>query len=220
MLEVDPARLAQVLSNLLNNAAKYTDEEGQISLSAEQLGKDIIIRVRDTGIGIAPDILPKIFDLFTQYSIEPCLDHEADSGIGLTLVRSLVELHGGRVTAQSKGLGQGSEFVVRLPVATGYRAGPHRSTAADHLANAKLPSRRILVVDDKRSNAQSLEVLLRDLGQEVYTAYDGIAALELARQHLPDVVLLDIGLPIVDGYEVVSPVPRRARTPAAWSWWR
>ncbi len=201
LLEVDPARLAQVLSNLLNNAAKYTEEGGQISLTAEQLGKDIIIRVRDTGIGIAPDILPKIFDLFTQAD-RTLSRSRGGLGIGLTLVRSLVELHDGRVTAHSKGLGQGSEFVVRLPVATGYRAGPHRSTAADHLANAKLPSRRILVVDDKQSNAQSLEVLLRDLGQEVYTAYDGIAALELARQHLPDVVLLDIGLPLMDGYEV------------------
>jgi signal transduction histidine kinase/ActR/RegA family two-component response regulator len=200
-VEVDPARLAQVLSNLLNNAAKYTDEGGQITLTAERLGKDVVIRVRDTGIGIAPDLLPKIFDLFTQAD-RTLSRSRGGLGIGLTLVRSLVELHDGRVTAQSKGHGQGSEFVVRLPAAAGDRAGRHASGEADHPPNVQLPRRRILVVDDKRSNAQSLELLLQALGQEVYTAYDGLAGLELARQHLPDVVLLDIGLPLMDGYEV------------------
>ena len=201
LVEVDPARLAQVLSNLLNNAAKYTDEGGQISLTADRLGEDIIIRVRDTGIGIAPDLLPRIFDLFTQAD-RTLSRSRGGLGIGLTLVRSLIELHDGRVTAQSKGLGQGSEFVVRLPMAAGSGAGSHQSSDADPPSNAQLPRRRILVVDDKRSIAQSLEVLLRNLGQEVYTAYDGLAALEMARQHRPDFVLLDIGLPIMDGYEV------------------
>ena len=201
LLEVDPARLAQVLSNLLNNAAKYTDEGGQISLTAERLGEDVIVRVRDTGIGIAPELLPKIFDLFTQAD-RTLSRSRGGLGIGLTLVRSLIELHDGRVTAQSKGLGQGSEFVVRLPAAVGTRAGSHHSNAADDPPNPRLPRRRILVVDDKRSNAQSLKLLLQALGQDVYTAYDGLAGLELARQHLPDVVLLDIGLPLMDGYEV------------------
>ena len=201
LVDVDPARLAQVLSNLLNNAAKYTDEGGQISLTADRLGEDVIVRVRDTGIGIAPDLLPKIFDLFTQAD-RTLSRSRGGLGIGLTLVRSLVELHDGRVTAQSRGLGQGSEFVVRLPVAAGHRAGSHQSTETDQPPGSQLPCRRILVVDDKRSNAQSLEVLLEGLGQEVYTAYDGLAGLELARQHRPDVVLLDIGLPLMDGYEV------------------
>jgi CheY-like chemotaxis protein len=122
-------------------------------------------------------------------------------GIGLTLVRSLIELHGGRVAAQSAGLGHGSEFVVALPTAaSSAKLAPH--PAADGSRDVQLPRRRILVVDDKRSNAQSLEVLLRALGQEVYTAYDGKEALEMAREHRPDVILLDIGLPIIDGYEV------------------
>jgi CheY-like chemotaxis protein/two-component sensor histidine kinase len=201
LVDVDPARLAQVLSNLLNNAAKYTDEGGQISLTADRLGEDVIVRVRDTGIGIAPDLLPKIFDLFTQAD-RTLSRSRGGLGIGLTLVRSLIELHDGRVTAQSRGLGQGSEFVVRLPVAAGHRAGSDPATDADQPPIVQPPRRRILVVDDKRSNAQSLEVLLEGLGQEVYTAYDGLAGLELARQHRPDIVLLDIGLPLMDGYEV------------------
>jgi PAS domain S-box-containing protein len=209
LVEVDPARLAQVLSNLLNNAAKYTDEGGQISLTAEQLGNDVIIRVCDTGIGIAPDLLPKIFDLFTQAD-RTLSRSRGGLGIGLTLVRSLIELHDGRVTAHSNGHGQGSEFVVRLPVAGGDLAGLQQANEADHPPNVQLPRRRILVVDDKRSNAQSLEVLLQALGQEVYTTYDGLAALELARRHRPDIVLLDIGLPLMDGYEVA----RRCREEA------
>ncbi len=201
VLEVDPPRLAQVLSNLLNNAAKYTDEGGQISLTAEKLDQEVVIRVRDSGIGIAPELLPRVFELFTQAD-QTLSRSRGGLGIGLTLVRSLVELHDGRVTAQSAGLGEGSEFQVRLPLAAQSMSG-----AAAHIegvlpANERLPCRRILVVDDNRSNAQSLELLLRALGQEVYTAYDGPEALELARKYRPEVVLLDIGLPLMDGYEV------------------
>jgi PAS domain S-box-containing protein len=201
IVEVDPARLAQVLSNLLNNAAKYTDEEGQISLSAETAGREVAIRVRDNGIGISPDLLPKVFDLFTQAD-RTLSRSRGGLGIGLTLVRSLVELHGGHVTAQSEGPGQGSEFVVRLPIASSSAAPPHHLDADDVHRIDQLPRRRILVVDDKRSNAQSLELLLQTLGQEVFTAFDGQEALEMAQRHHPDVVLLDIGLPILDGYEV------------------
>jgi PAS domain S-box-containing protein len=200
VLEVDPARLAQVLSNLLNNAAKYTDEGGEISLSAETRGREVVVRVRDNGIGISADLLPRVFDLFTQAD-RTLSRSRGGLGIGLTLVRSLIELHGGRVAAQSAGLGHGSEFVVALPTAANSaKLAPH--PAADGSRDVQLPRRRILVVDDKRSNAQSLEVLLRALGQEVYTAYDGKEALEMAREHRPDVILLDIGLPIIDGYEV------------------
>ncbi len=201
IVDVDPARLAQVLSNLLNNAAKYTDERGHIALSAETADNEVIIRVRDSGIGISLDLLPKVFDLFTQAD-RTLSRSRGGLGIGLTLVRSLVELHGGRVTAQSEGLGQGSEFVVRLPIATSSVAAPQPLNSADDPRIVQLPRRRILVVDDKPSNAQSLELLLQALGQEVFTAYDGQEALELARRHHPDVVLLDIGLPIIDGYEV------------------
>ena len=200
VLEVDPPRLAQVLSNLLNNAAKYTDEGGQISLTAEKLGHEVLIRVRDSGIGIAPDLLPKVFELFTQAD-QTLSRSRGGLGIGLTLVRSLVELHDGRVSAHSDGLAQGSEFLVRLPLAP----KSNSDTAADDAVspmNEGLPCRRILVVDDNRSNAQSLELLLRALGQEVYAAFDGPEALELAQKHRPEVILLDIGLPIMDGYEV------------------
>jgi PAS domain S-box-containing protein len=201
ILEVDPARLAQVLSNLLNNAAKYTDEGGEISLTAETRGREVVIRVRDNGIGISADLLPRVFDLFTQAD-RTLSRSRGGLGIGLTLVRSLIELHDGRVAAQSAGLGHGSEFVVALPMAASSAELPQYPDTADGSRNVQLPRRRILVVDDKRSNAQSLEVLLRALGQEVYTAYDGKEALEMARLHRPDVVLLDIGLPIIDGYEV------------------
>ena len=201
LVQVDPARLAQVLSNLLNNAAKYTDEGGQISLTTERLGEDVMIRVRDNGIGISADLLPRIFDLFTQAD-RTLSRSRGGLGIGLTLVRSLIELHDGRVTAHSKGLGQGSEFVVRLPMAASSPPDHQPVSAADQPRKMQLPRRRILVVDDKRSNAQTLELLLKALGQDVFTAFDGQEALDLARKHHPDVVLLDIGLPIMDGYKV------------------
>jgi len=201
MLEVDPARMAQVLSNLLNNAAKYTDPGGEISLTAETFGDQVAIRVRDNGIGMPADIVPRVFDLFAQGD-QTLSRSRGGLGIGLTLVRSLVELHDGEVTAHSKGSGQGSEFVVRLPVAaTSSRRSPG-APQADRAPDLSLPRQKILVVDDNRSNAQSLEVLLRALGQEVYTAFDGLTALEMARTHHPEVVLLDIGLPLLDGYEV------------------
>jgi PAS domain S-box-containing protein len=198
-LEVDPSRMAQVLSNLLNNAAKYTDFGGQIDLSAELRGREITIRVRDNGMGISPELLPRVFDLFTQAD-QTLSRSRGGLGIGLTLVRSLVESHGGRVSAQSPGLGQGSEFVVWLPV-----AGDRMSNDgydAPSPPGARPPRRRVLVVDDNESNAASLGILLRALGQDVDTAYDGPSAIELAHRLQPDVILLDIGLPGIDGYEV------------------
>jgi PAS domain S-box-containing protein len=201
LVDVDPARLAQVLSNLVNNAAKYTDEEGQVSLSADRNGADVVIRVRDNGIGISPELLPRVFDLFTQAD-RTLSRSRGGLGIGLTLVRSLIELHGGRVSAHSDGLGKGSEFVIRLPAAASSSDPSSSIRPADPGRTEQLPRRRILVVDDKRSNAHSLQLLLTTLGQEVYTAFDGLAALELARQKQPDMVLLDIGLPLMDGYEV------------------
>ena len=200
LLEVDPARMAQVLSNLLNNAAKYTDEGGEISLSAEQRGREVVIRVRDNGTGIAPELLPHIFDMFTQAD-QTLSRSRGGLGIGLTLVRSLVEMHQGRVTARSGGTGKGSEFTVRLPVSRAAAASADDEPPGDGPLH-HLPRRRILVVDDSRSNAISLGVLLRALGQDVEMAYDGPAALELVRRRRPDLVLLDIGLPGMDGYEV------------------
>jgi CheY-like chemotaxis protein/two-component sensor histidine kinase len=202
LLEVDPARMAQVLSNLLNNAAKYTDEGGEIAMTAEQQGREVVIRVRDNGTGIAPELLPHIFDMFTQAD-QTLSRSRGGLGIGLTLVRSLVEMHQGHVTARSGGTGKGSEFTIRLPVSRDAApAAPGDEPPVDGAID-QLPRRRILVVDDSRSNAISLGVLLRALGQDVEMAYDGPAALELIRRRRPDLVLLDIGLPGMDGYEVV-----------------
>ncbi len=205
LLEVDPARMAQVLSNLLNNAAKYTDEEGEIVLSAERRGRQVAIRVQDNGTGIAPELLPHIFDMFTQAD-QTLSRSRGGLGIGLTLVRSLVEMHHGRVTVRSEGPGKGSEFTVRLPVSAESDAAEGEpepdAIPAEVVEAERLPRRRILVVDDNRSNATSLGVLLRALGQDVEMAYDGPTALELIRDRRPDLVLLDIGLPGMDGYEV------------------
>lgn len=203
VLEVDPARMAQVFSNLLNNAAKYTDDGGEISLTAEQAGGEVVVRVRDNGIGITAELLPHVFDMFTQDD-QTLSRSRGGLGIGLTLVRSLVEMHGGLVAVHSDGPGLGSEFVIRLALAA------HPDAVVAHDDNRptadgpgmRLPRRRILVVDDNRGNATSLEVLLRALGQDVVAAYDGLSALEMARRHRPELVLLDIGLPGIDGYEV------------------
>lgn len=198
-LEADPPRLAQVVANLLTNAAKYTDEGGQIWLTVEQQGDEAVVRVKDTGVGIAADLLPRVFEPFTQE--ERSLDRaQGGLGIGLTMARSLVELHGGSVQGYSEGLGKGSEFVVCLPLlkkATAPTAAKPKPGAA-----RQVPARRILVVDDNRDSAESLALLLRFTGHEVQTAYEGEAALETARTQRPDVVLLDIGLPRMDGLEV------------------
>ena len=202
LLEVDPARMAQVLSNLLNNAAKYTDEGGEIALTAEPAGREVLIRVRDNGIGIATELLPHVFDMFTQAD-QTLSRSRGGLGIGLTLVRSLVEMHEGRVSVHSNGPGQGSVFTIRLPLPVQPDAAPNDAgDRAGEDPGLQLPRRRILVVDDNRSHATSLGVLLRTMGQDVDEAYDGVTALELAHRHRPDVILLDIGLPVMDGYEV------------------
>jgi len=199
-LEGDHVRLAQVLSNLLNNAAKYTGEGGKIMLSVMREGSDAVIEIKDSGIGISPDILPQIFDLFTQ--ADHTLAHsQGGLGIGLTLVRQLVEIHGGTVTAASEGIGQGSTFTVRLP------ALPMDSSAAESArTESVLPTSkfRILVVDDYADAAESLMMLLQAKGHEVEIADCGIKAIEQAQVFHPQVVLLDIGLPDLDGYEVAK----------------
>jgi signal transduction histidine kinase/ActR/RegA family two-component response regulator len=195
----DPTRLAQVVSNLLNNSAKYMDEGGRIELSLAVDDDQAILRVRDTGIGIAPAILPTIFDLFTQVR-----GHENRSegglGIGLSLVRNMIELHGGRVQALSAGLGQGSEFAVRLPLSPSGHPTPDAAGIAGRAPRG--PSRRILIIDDNRDAADTMAMLLRVVGHEPETAYDGPSALELARLHPPEVVLCDISMPGMSGLEV------------------
>jgi len=197
----DATRLEQVLVNLLTNAAKYTGNEGRIWLSVQQEGPMAVFRVRDTGIGIAPELLPRIFDLFTQ--AERSLDRsEGGLGIGLALVRRLVELHHGTVDAHSSP-GRGSEFVVCLPVADSATVS---SPAGDTRLTLPSGSRRVLVVDDNVDAAESLAHLLRASRHEVRTAHDGPTAVAAALDFRPDMMLLDIGLPGLDGYEVAQKV--------------
>jgi PAS domain S-box-containing protein len=198
-LYADPNRLEQVAVNLLNNACKYTEEGGRLGLTAGQEEGEVVLRMRDTGVGIAPDLLPHIFDLFTQ--ADRSLDRsQGGLGIGLALVQRLVELHGGTVQAFSAGPGQGSEFVVRLPAPPAGATTQDRQpeAAADHPA----PSWRVLVVEDNLDAAESMALLMRMSSHEVRVAHSGPAGLEAAVEYRPDVVLLDIGLPGMDGYEV------------------
>ncbi|HEV2855762.1 MAG TPA: PAS domain S-box protein [Thermoanaerobaculia bacterium] len=202
LVEGDPTRLSQIVMNLLNNAAKYTPEGGHIRLAVEKDGEQVLIRVRDTGIGIPEDLLPKVFNLFAQG--ERALDRtEGGLGIGLTLVRQLVQMHGGSVEAHSEGLGRGSEFVIRLPL---FAAPPSSEHPSLQDTERSLPSgsRRVLVVDDNRDSVESMALLLQIWGHEIRTAYDGPEALAVAAEYRPDVVLLDIGLPGMNGYEVAQ----------------
>ena len=199
-LHADAARLEQVIVNLLTNAAKYTDEGGRIELTVQQEGESAVLRVRDTGIGIAAELLPHIFELFTQ--AERSLDRsQGGLGIGLCLVRRLVELHGGTVTAQSVP-GQGSEFTVRLPLAKAAPPAPS-PYLTDPLQPPGKPC-RILVVDDNIDAAETLEMLLEVSGHAVKIAHEGMSALQAAQAWRPDVMLLDIGLPGLSGYEVAK----------------
>jgi len=199
-LDADASRLEQVVVNLLTNAAKYTADGGHILLAVEQQGDEAVLRVRDTGVGIAPELLPRIFDLFTQ--AERSLDRsQGGLGIGLCLVQRLVEMHGGKVEVASV-LGQGSEFVVRLP-ALPAPASPPASTVEEPTEPAG-PSLRVLIVDDNLDSAKSLGTLLKWSGHDVRMAYDGPTAVEATLDYRPNVVLLDIGLPGFDGFEVAK----------------
>jgi PAS domain S-box-containing protein len=201
LVDADPMRLAQVVGNLLTNSAKYTDAKGHIWLAASREGGWAVLSIRDSGIGIAPDMLPHIFELFVQ------ADHASTKaqgglGIGLTLVKSLVEMHGGTVEAHSAGLGKGSEFIVRLPL-----MAPDTQQANDHgivesTQRAQPSGLRVLVADDNADAAFSFASLLELLGHNVQIAHDGSAAFELAVKFRPDVAFLDIGMPGMDGYEV------------------
>jgi PAS domain S-box-containing protein len=196
-LHADPARLTQVLHNLLDNACKFMERGGRIALAVEREGAHAVLRVRDDGIGIAPEQLARIFDLFVQ--VDTSLERSVSGlGIGLTLVKTLVEMHGGTVAAHSDGSGRGSEFVVRLPVAGARADVPERAASA----TATVPNRRILIVDDNPDSAESLAMLLELSGHRTERARDGVEAVETAERFRPDVVLLDIGLPRMNGYDV------------------
>jgi signal transduction histidine kinase len=196
----DPTRLTQALGNVLGNAAKYTDRGGRIDLICARQGTEVEIRVRDNGIGIPADLLPRIFDLFTQ------LDRRSDDsvaglGIGLALVRRLLEMHGGSVTALSNGDGAGSEFVIRLPLLAEGVACVEDQLEAQACDLQSVP-RRILLADDNADALESLATVLRLRGHQVFSAPNGAIALETAARHMPEVALLDIGMPLIDGYEV------------------
>jgi CheY-like chemotaxis protein/two-component sensor histidine kinase len=212
-LNADLSRLAQVLMNLLNNAAKYTESGGQVHLGAERQQGQVVIRVRDTGIGIPPHMLGRIFEMFAQ--VDRSLERsQGGLGIGLTLVRNLVDLHGGSVEAQSAGVGQGSEFIVRLPVAAEQSSSAVTAgSAGGDQAKAAAACRRILAVDDNRDSAESLAVLLRFQGHDVQTAHDGPEAVAVAATYRPEVVLLDIGLPGLNGYDVARAIRKHSPDP-------
>jgi CheY-like chemotaxis protein/two-component sensor histidine kinase len=199
-VEGDPGRLAQVVSNLLSNSAKYSEDGGRIQLTVEAIADEAVLRVRDTGIGIEPAVLPKIFDLFSQVQ-GSMTRSEQGLGIGLALVRNLIELHGGCVQAASAGLGHGTEFIVRLPrpgkMPAGFPAARGKPSSA-----MSAPARRILLVDDNTDAADCMAMVLRLAGHEVRTAYDGETALALARLHPPDVVICDISMPGISGLEL------------------
>jgi PAS domain S-box-containing protein len=199
-LDADPTRLEQIFTNLLTNAAKYTEQGGHIWLTTQRVDDEAEIRVQDDGIGIDPGLLPRIFDLFTQ--ADNSLDRtQGGLGIGLTLTRTLVEMHGGTIVALSEGAGKGSEFVVRLPLASVPALEPAANGNKD-AAEGGHRTLRVLVVDDNVDAARSLSLFLKRAGNETEVAHDGATALDAAGSFQPDVVLLDIGLPGMNGYEV------------------
>jgi len=206
-LDADPVRLTQVFSNILNNACRYTPSGGRIDITADHLGHAAVVRVRDTGIGIPGDRLTNIFDMFSQ--VDRTLERsQRGLGIGLHLVKRLVEMHGGMVTAESDGLGHGSQLTVTLPLATAPvpASAPPPPGASDL---AQVATRRILVVDDNIDAAQSLAMLLNVCGHETHLAHDGAAAVDAAEQLRPDVILLDIGLPKMNGFEACRQIRER-----------
>ena len=199
LVEADPARLGQVFSNLVNNACRYTADKGHIWITIERAGTDAVVTVTDTGIGIPPEELSSIFDMFSQ--VDRTDRPHGGLGIGLHLVKRLVDMHGGQVSAHSDGPGMGSRFTVRLP------ALPESATLDEVTVQPAAASpeprvaRRVLVVDDNADNAELLRILLEDEGHEAHTAHDGVEGLAAAERLRPDVVLMDLGLPRIDGFD-------------------
>jgi CheY-like chemotaxis protein len=204
-LDGDPARLAQVVGNLLNNASKFAERGSHVWLTIEEDNGLAVIKVRDTGIGIAAEDLPRIFDMFEQ--VDTSLERSRHGlGIGLTLVKTLVEMHGGTVEARSDGPGRGSEFIVRLPLVSGTATPSPSATVETPMAASPL---RILIVDDNEDGAESLAILLQLAGHDTQQAHDGVEAVEAAERFRPDAMLLDIGLPRMNGYEVCRVIRKK-----------
>jgi PAS domain S-box-containing protein len=199
LLDADPVRLAQVFSNVLNNAARYMAEGGRIRVAAERDDQMVTVIVQDFGIGIAPDALPRVFDMFAQGDA-PGEHSHGGLGVGLTLVKRLVEMHSGSVEAYSEGRGRGTSISVRLPIAPA-AAAPLRPTKADGGRRPSSTTHRILIADDNRDAAESMGMLLRLMGNDVRTVFDGVEAVEEAETFRPDLILLDIGMPKLNGYD-------------------
>jgi CheY-like chemotaxis protein len=199
-VDADPARLSQIVDNLLMNAIKFTPPGGQIEVQAGSEGDDAVLRIRDSGIGIAPELLPRVFDLFTQGPRS--LDRsQGGLGVGLTLAHRLAQAHGGHIVAASEGLSKGSTFVVSLP-----RADPPRTaqTSRPPLAGTNGSPKRILIIEDDADGREALRMQLLNAGHDVYAAATGIEGIETAARVKPEIVLLDIGLPGLDGYQVAQ----------------
>jgi len=199
----DQMRLSQAILNLLNNAAKYTPARGEIWLELTTHEGRAIIKVRDTGVGIRPEMQHRIFDLFAQ-DRETLSLANGGLGVGLALVRRVIDMHGGRVDVQSEGRDHGSEFVIQLPLQAAVAEEPSAAANGDKSIESSLPRRKILIADDNVDAAWALDALLQAMGQDTHVVHDGLAALEAARQNRPDLVLLDIGMPKLNGYEVAT----------------
>ncbi len=214
-VEADLIRLAQIIANLLTNAAKYTDKAGHISVCAAREDGEVVLRVRDTGLGIAPELQSRIFELFVQS--DRSLDRaQSGLGIGLTLVKRLVEMHGGSVAVASMGTGQGSEFTVRLPALPEPRGHQERSVTSVRARGSDALGKRVLIADDNIDACESIAMILRLYGYDVRCVYDGPSVLQTVGSYRPDVVILDIGLPGMSGYEVarqLRELPEFKRTP-------
>jgi len=197
-IDADSTRIIQIISNLLTNAAKYTPEDGTISLRAFQDGNEAVLSVIDSGIGIPPEQLSNIFTMFSQ--LTPALERsQGGLGIGLALVHGLVKLHGGTIVAHSEGVGKGSEFIVRLPISN---SSEEIASPVECSSKTVITNRRILVIDDNIDAAESLAMLLETIGHTSCTAHDGMTGLKLAEEFNPEIILLDIGLPDLNGYDV------------------
>jgi len=224
LLDADPHRLAQVFSNLLSNASKFSGVGSQVTLLAEHAGGEVVVRVADSGIGLAAEQLDKVFELFAQ--VDNSLERARGGlGIGLTLARRLVELHGGSITVSSRGLGQGAEFSVRLPLLAAARTLPQSTGDEDPEPSATAGGLRVMVVDDNRDSADMLALSLRLMGHEVRAFYDPLLVVDAALEFLPDLAFMDVGMPVLNGFDLATrmraqawPDARRPRLVALTGW--